>query len=106
MTSKPLSTILACHIIVLLSGCSVVRDWIVDDVAGLPASDLIEDVRSTSAEYEEDQHEKRVEELNSDYEDFVRSKETGEVGVTEPESPVKKKRNDESTDTEHVPNTT
>jgi hypothetical protein len=104
VTAGPFLTILVCLIVLILSGCSIVRDWIVDDAAGLPVSDLIEDVRSSSSEYEEEQHEKRVEELSSEYEDFVRSKEAGEVQTTEPVSLVKKKRKDESTDSEYVPN--
>ena len=104
MTTSPISRILVCFAALLLAGCSVVRDWIVDDAAGFPASDLIEDVRSTLSEYEEEQHEQRVEELNSEYEEFVRSKEAGEVQPTDSVSLVKMKEKDESTDSEYVPN--
>ena len=57
----------------LLVGCSVVRDTLINSAVGFPAAHVVRDVRSTSAEYEEKQHKKRVEELNREYEKFVRS---------------------------------
>ena len=76
--------IFACLSIALLAGCS----WIVDEAAGFPASHVIRDVRSTSAEYEKEQQEKRVEELNREYEEFVRSGEPCVVKSTDRTSSI------------------
>lgn len=51
--------------IALLSGCA---PWVND------AFHLAEDVKKTSDEYEQEQHEKRVDELNHEYEEFQRSR--------------------------------
>lgn len=58
----------------LLAGCA----WVVDQAAGFPASDLISDVKNTSDDIKEEKHEERVEELNREYEEFLRSREAAD----------------------------
>ena len=40
--------------------------------------DLVSDVRKTSAEIKEEKHEESVEELNKEYEEFLRSREAAD----------------------------
>lgn len=61
--------------IALLSGCA---PWVND------AIDLARDVKKTSDEYEQEKHEERVEELNQEYEEFLKS--PGNPGTDEEES--------------------
>ena len=61
--------------IVLLSGCA---PWVND------AINLAQDVKKTSDEYEQEKHEERVEELNQEYEEFLRS--PGKPGTNDEES--------------------
>ena len=61
--------------IALLSGCA---PWVND------AIDLAQDVKKTSDEYEQEKHEERVEELNREYEEFLKS--TGKPGTDDEES--------------------
>jgi len=60
----------------LLTSCAWVRDGVIDQVAGFPASQVISDVKSTSDEYEQEKHEERAEELSREYEEFLRSRDT------------------------------
>ncbi len=71
-----------------LASCSWTRDQVVDHAAGFPASHVISDVKSTSDEYKQEKHEERVEELNSDYEAFLRSQETVAAGEEAAEQSV------------------
>lgn len=60
----------------LLAGCGWMGGQVLDNVAGMPASDVISDVKKTSGEYGQEKHEERVEELNREYEEFLRSRDT------------------------------
>ena len=61
--------------IALLSGCA---PWVND------AIHLAEDVKKTSDEYKQEKHEERVEELNQEYEEFLKS--PGKPGTDDEES--------------------
>lgn len=61
----------AAAVLVLAStGCTWVTEQVVDNVVGVPASDLVRDVKKTSDEYDEDSQQQRTDELQRDYEDF------------------------------------
>ena len=72
---------------VFLSGCAA---WVND------AIHLFEDVKRTSDEYEREKHEERVEELNEEYEEFMRSQGKPGIGDEEPGESIviKKDHND------------
>ncbi|MGB5335223.1 MAG: hypothetical protein WBN07_06360 [Woeseiaceae bacterium] len=79
----------------LLASCAWMRDSIVDQAAGFPASHVISDVKSASDEYQQEKHDARVDELNSEYEEFLRSRETvGMEDEAEKRSVVIKQEND------------
>jgi hypothetical protein len=59
----------------LLSGCA---PWVNDVIH------LAEDVKKTSDEYEQEKHEERVDELNREYEEFLRSKDEVNTKDEEP----------------------
>ena len=61
--------------LLMMGGCAWAAEQVVDNAAGFPATELATDVKKTSDEYEEEKHEERVEELNEDYDEFLRSKE-------------------------------
>ena len=65
---------LAVSSLLVLAGCGWMAEQALDHAAGFPASDVILDVKETSDEYEQEKHEERVEELNKDYEEFLRSR--------------------------------
>jgi hypothetical protein len=75
VTNSLIIRVSACLLLTLLAGCSFVQDTIINSVVGFPATHAVRDVHSTSAEYEEEQHQMRVDELSRDYEAFVQSKE-------------------------------
>ena len=79
MITRKLFGIALCLGCVSLVGCSVVRDSVVDQAAGFPASHVISDVASTSSEYREERRQERVDELDREYQEFIRSRETGEA---------------------------
>lgn len=56
-----------------LAWCTGCAPWVND------AIHLAEDVKKTSDEYKQEKHEERVEELNREYEEFLRSQETAET---------------------------
>jgi len=65
-------------VLVLLGGCAGLRDSVIDQAAGFPASHVISGVRETSAEYKEEQHQERAEALSSEYEAFLKEKEAAD----------------------------
>ena len=65
--------------IVVLSGCA---PWVND------AIHLGRDVKKTSDEYKQEQHEERVEELNQEYEDFLGSPEKPETDDEDSEQSI------------------
>lgn len=83
MNGKAMFRISTCLSCFLLASCATVRDSVVDHVAGFPASQVASDVKSTSDEYEKEKQEERVENLNREYEEFLRSREAANV---QPES--------------------
>ena len=79
MIGKAMLRISICLGCLLFVSCATVRDSVVDHVAGFPASQVISDVKSTSDENEKELQEERVEELNQEYEEFLRSRETDDA---------------------------
>ena len=75
MTKKIAAAILFGLSIGLLSGCA---PWVND------AIHLAQDVKETSDKYEQEKHEERVEELNQEYEEFLKS--PGKPGTDDDES--------------------
>ena len=75
----------------LLSSCS----WIVDEAAGFPASHVISGVKETSSEIKEEKHNERVEELNREYEEFLRSRDAPPGNQAEKEQSIVIKQNDD-----------
>lgn len=61
--------------VAVLSGCA---PWVNDAIY------LAEDVKNASDEYEQEQHEERVEEFNQEYEEYLRSKD--EPGTNDEEA--------------------
>ena len=61
--------------VLMLGGCVWVAEQVVDNAAGFPATELAADIKKTSDDYEEKKHEERVEGLNKEYDEFLRSKE-------------------------------
>ena len=57
-----------------LVGCGWVAMNKADNKAGAPVSDVVWDVKKTSDKHKQEEHEQRVKELESEYEEFVRSK--------------------------------
>ncbi|MEO1407274.1 MAG: hypothetical protein AAFV54_12410, partial [Pseudomonadota bacterium] len=58
----------AAAVLVLAStGCTWVTEQVVDNVVGVPASDLVRDVKKTADEYDEDSQQQRTDELQRDY---------------------------------------
>ena len=68
----------------VLAGCAWMRDAVIDQAAGFPASHVISDIKSTSEEYDREKQEERVEELNKEYTEFSRVRES--AGNQEQES--------------------
>lgn len=75
MTKRIAAAILFGLSIALLSGCA---PWVND------ALHLARDVKKTSDKYEQEKHEERVEELNQEYEEFLKS--PGKPGTDDEES--------------------
>ena len=76
MTAKTAFNVLFFSAYLLCSaGCAWVAEQVVDNAAGFPATEVASDIKKTSDEYEEEEHQKSVEELNEDYEEFLRTKE-------------------------------
>lgn len=78
MIGKVLLRISICLCCALVVGCSMARNAVVDHAAGFPASHVITDVKETSDEYAREQQKERVEELNQEYEEFLRSRNVGD----------------------------
>lgn len=79
MTGRAVLRLFVCLGCSLFASCATVRDSVVDHVAGFPASHVISDAKSTSDEYDKEQQKKRVEELNQEYEEFLRSRDTDDA---------------------------
>jgi len=71
-----------------LAGCGWMAGGVLDQVAGIPVSDVISDVKTTSDEYAQEKHEERVDELSQDYEEFLRSRDTIEGAEKEAEQSI------------------
>jgi hypothetical protein len=83
----------ACLALLLLAGCASVRDSVIDQAAGAPASSLIEDVRKTSGDHDAQRQDERVDELSGEYEEFLRSRDAGDGKKETPEQSVIIERN-------------
>ena len=84
--------------VLTLGGCAGVAEHVVDNAAGFPATDLATDVKKTSDEYEQEKHEERVEELNQEYEEFMRSQGKPVTDDEESEQSIVIKKDDNDTD--------
>ncbi len=58
-----------------LAGCGWVAKNKANNKAGVRVSEVVWDMKKTSDKHKQEEHEQRVEELESEYEEFVRSKE-------------------------------
>ena len=85
-TAFNVTVCLAC---VLLVGCS----WAVDQAAGFPASHVIKDVKKTSVEIKEEEHQERVEEIDKEFAEYLRSRDTADDSQEEAEESVVIKEN-------------
>jgi hypothetical protein len=76
----------------LLVGCATFRDSAIDQAAGLPASSLMRDIKETADDDEEQRQDERAEELSSEYEEFLRSREAVDASQETAEQSVIIKR--------------
>ena len=83
--------------LLLSAGCVWVTEQVVDNAVGFPATEVASDVKRASDEYEEEKHQERVEELNEDYEEFLRSKDAvNDCEKTDEQSVVITQKRDET----------
>lgn len=71
-----------------VAGCGWMAGGVLDQVAGIPVSNVISDVKTTSDEYAQEKHEERVDELSREYEEFLRSRDTIEGAEKETEQSI------------------
>ena len=79
MNSSVAAAILFSMSIASLSGCA---PWVNDAIR------LAEDVKKTSDEYKQEKHEERVQELNEEYEEFLKSQGKPETDNDKSEQPI------------------
>lgn len=85
MNKKVAAAILFGMSIATLSGCA---PWVND------AIHLAEDVKKTSAEYKQEKHKERVEELDTEYEKFLQSQGKPEPDDNESEESIVKTKDE------------
>ena len=74
--------------LLMLTGCGWLGSQAADNATGVPITDVARDFKKTSDKHKQEEHEQRVKELETEYEEFVRSRQEVDTNEDDEEQSI------------------